>query len=259
MSRDKIMPLQRSDGRRSCHSSLALPQSQPQLRNLKWCGRLMSRPSHRQECSFAFHLLTMVQCGAKDCTQDGQSQCGRCKRRFYCSVECQHKDWPAHKNDCRRPGAPAMEISPLGQMFNIFSGQSTPLSSKARFFAPVFGYTSAHPERVYADVVNAYRLLRLGAHLNAGRMPLALRDMAFGEWMERVAGAGILPEWWDADVHRAGIEAYVHEDAWGRLDRIVSRDEIRATVDPPARIMSLEMMIERVMNSSTEEHEGRPE
>ncbi|TKA53206.1 hypothetical protein B0A53_04062 [Rhodotorula sp. CCFEE 5036] len=28
-------------------------------------------------------------------------RCSKCKRRYYCSIEHQHQDWPAHKADCK--------------------------------------------------------------------------------------------------------------------------------------------------------------
>ena len=40
------------------------------------------------------------------CSKMGAGQsiknCGRCKTAFYCSRECQVKDWPLHKTDCRK-------------------------------------------------------------------------------------------------------------------------------------------------------------
>jgi len=30
--------------------------------------------------------------------------CGKCRDRSYCSRECQLRDWPRHKQDCRRRG-----------------------------------------------------------------------------------------------------------------------------------------------------------
>lgn len=29
--------------------------------------------------------------------------CGRCKKTYYCSVDCQFKHWPAHKHVCKKP------------------------------------------------------------------------------------------------------------------------------------------------------------
>ncbi|KAJ7434522.1 hypothetical protein B0H11DRAFT_2118305 [Mycena galericulata] len=193
----------------------------------------------------------MVQCAAADCTQEGISKCGRCKQQFYCGSECQAKEWPSHKKQCKPPNTTpsSAQISPFGQTFNMFSGSSAPMSASASFFLPMFGYTAAKPELVYADLVNTYRLLRLGAHGTAERVPPALQNMDFSAWMDRVVRSGILPDWWDAEVHRAGIETYAREDAWGRLDRVVSRDEIRASLAKPARMLSLEMMVERVLNT----------
>ncbi|XP_035385329.1 N-lysine methyltransferase SMYD2-B [Electrophorus electricus] len=32
--------------------------------------------------------------------KEGLSKCGKCKKAFYCNVECQRKDWPLHKLEC---------------------------------------------------------------------------------------------------------------------------------------------------------------
>ncbi|KAF7368830.1 N-lysine methyltransferase SMYD2 [Mycena venus] len=197
-------------------------------------------------------LATMVQCNGAECTEEGKSQCGRCKKSFYCSAKCQQKDWSAHKKECKRlttnatPSPP--QISPFPQIFNILSGTSTPMSATAVFFAPMFGYTATNPEPVYKDLVNAYRLLRLGAHLNAHRVPPALQGIDFADWMDRITLAKVLPEWWDAAVNGAGIETYTREDAWGRLDRVVTREEVAANAQK--RLMTLEMMVERILNNS---------
>ncbi|KAF7377908.1 hypothetical protein MSAN_00214500 [Mycena sanguinolenta] len=78
-------------------------------------------------------------------------------------------------------------------------GSFMPMSYNLILWDPMFGYTSANPETVYKDLVNAYRVLRLGAHLNASRVSSALREIDFKEWMERVVRAQMLPEWWDAE------------------------------------------------------------
>ncbi|KAJ7441149.1 hypothetical protein FB451DRAFT_1466631 [Mycena latifolia] len=195
----------------------------------------------------------MVQCAILHCSEEGKSQCARCKSVFYCGADCQKKDWPTHKRHCKRANAttPNMApMSPYGYTFNVFSGRSIPLSSTVEFFSPSFGYVAASPALVYADLVNAYRLLRLGAHDNATLVSCALQGIDFGEWMARVTGSGILPEWWDAEVHTAGIEVYAREDAWGRLDRAVTRDEISASLAKCSEIMRLEMIVERIMNTS---------
>ncbi|KAJ7653167.1 hypothetical protein DFH06DRAFT_1474926 [Mycena polygramma] len=197
----------------------------------------------------------MVQCDVAECTEEGKSQCARCKQRFYCTAACQQKDWRAHKKECKRITAnagpragPPPPISPLGHILNRFSGNSQPMSATARFFEPLFGYTAAEPARVYRDLVNAYRALRLGAHANAYRVPPALQNMEFGDWMDRLGGLGVLPDWWDKEVNGKGLEIYVREDAWGRLDRDITSDELQA--DVKKRMMSLEMIVEKVLDNA---------
>ncbi|KAJ6551756.1 hypothetical protein B0H19DRAFT_1073395 [Mycena capillaripes] len=199
----------------------------------------------------------MVQCDVPECTEEGKSQCGRCKQRFYCSVACQQKAWPAHKEECKRltskakanaaPSPPA-QMSPFGQMFNMFTGLSQPMSATAKFFEPMFGYTAADPDLVYKDLVNAYRLLRLGSHLNAYRVPPALQGIEFSDWMARVARLDILPKWWDEGVNGTGIEAYAREDMWGRLDRVVTKEEVEARAQK--RLVSLQMIVEKIVDNS---------
>ncbi|KAF7377914.1 hypothetical protein MSAN_00215200 [Mycena sanguinolenta] len=190
----------------------------------------------------------MVQCNAAGCAQEGKNQCARCKQRFYCGAECQQKDWPTHKKKCKRPAPIDPPLSAYGQTFNVLTRLSNPMSATATFFAPMFGYTSTSPEKVYKDLVNAYRMLRLGAHMNASRVPSALQEIDFKEWMERIGRARVLPAWWDAEVNSAGLEAYTSQDTWGRLDRTVTRTEIEG--DAQKRMYTLGMMIERVLNSS---------
>ncbi|KAK7053565.1 SET domain-containing protein [Favolaschia claudopus] len=44
----------------------------------------------------------MVQlCDNSDCSNAGTKTCSKCKQKNYCSVECQRKDWFAHKRDCQ--------------------------------------------------------------------------------------------------------------------------------------------------------------
>jgi hypothetical protein len=122
------------------------------------------------------------------------------------------------------------------------------MSDNAKFFTPIFGYSADKPEMVYADLVNAYRILRAGTYEGGAKVrpPSA---MPFEAWIDRVERAGILPGWWDAQASRNGLLRYSEEDDWGRLDRQVTAMDIRNSLSPPGRIMGLEMMIERVLNS----------
>lgn len=37
------------------------------------------------------------------CGEDTEQRCKRCKETYYCSVECQTRDWSTHKKYCRSP------------------------------------------------------------------------------------------------------------------------------------------------------------
>jgi hypothetical protein len=40
------------------------------------------------------------QCTAPGCTNEGTKKCATCRVSYYCSKECQKKDWKAHKKKC---------------------------------------------------------------------------------------------------------------------------------------------------------------
>ena len=40
-------------------------------------------------------------------------QCGRCKQAYYCSKECQRKDWKSHKETCTQVDSKAIKLSQL--------------------------------------------------------------------------------------------------------------------------------------------------
>ena len=51
------------------------------------------------------YALKLSQCANPDCLKTGSlkdslSRCGQCRSVAYCSIECQKKDWPSHKEDC---------------------------------------------------------------------------------------------------------------------------------------------------------------
>ena len=49
-----------------------------------------------------FQIFTCHACGIKP---EQLKKCGRCFRAYYCSRECQSKDWPSHKRVCVQPPA----------------------------------------------------------------------------------------------------------------------------------------------------------
>jgi hypothetical protein len=44
--------------------------------------------------------MKMPVCALRSCNRLGTLNCSACRREFYCSVECQKKDWKVHKQMC---------------------------------------------------------------------------------------------------------------------------------------------------------------
>ena len=47
-----------------------------------------------------FSMNKKAACYARLCQNDGRKYCSACKYAYYCSVECQKKDWSSHKDFC---------------------------------------------------------------------------------------------------------------------------------------------------------------
>jgi len=55
-------------------------------------------------------LLAPVPAAAAPCAACGQeaaSRCGRCRQVYYCSKDCQKRDWPGHRQACALPATAA--------------------------------------------------------------------------------------------------------------------------------------------------------
>jgi ankyrin repeat protein len=47
------------------------------------------------------YLEAKTHCSNPGCTGAGRKTCAECKHARYCSLECQHAHWPAHKAECK--------------------------------------------------------------------------------------------------------------------------------------------------------------
>ena len=55
---------------------------------------------HRQNKQVARGVLVEF-CTGKECEKEAPLKCSQCGRAFYCSRECQKKNWPEHKVHCK--------------------------------------------------------------------------------------------------------------------------------------------------------------
>ncbi|KAJ7062097.1 hypothetical protein C8F01DRAFT_1136387 [Mycena amicta] len=197
-------------------------------------------------------------CNWKPCKKAGTKKCGRCKRPAYCSVECQRKAWPKHKKECtsdaRERALKGVNLTPFfseyGMIHKTDTHELTPVSILSQFFLPETGYPFTKPEHLFEDLVDAYRVLRLGEHLNARRLPAHMaRNISFDVWMERVSASGLLPPWWRWPFHGVSLDIYTARDKWGRLDREVSIREIeeRPRADRSKSMFRFGMIIEAAL------------
>lgn len=73
--------------------------------------------------------------GSIDCaychkTEEHLRRCSRCKRVFYCSKECQQKDWPSHKPTCQLPKSENEELSEQERMLKLHHQEFRSIISK---------------------------------------------------------------------------------------------------------------------------------
>jgi len=61
-------------------------------------------------------------CGKAEKRVGKLKSCTRCKAAFYCSKECQVKDWPSHKKICKKAAA----IEPRTGPYDLVEGATLP-------------------------------------------------------------------------------------------------------------------------------------
>ena len=79
------------------------------------------------------------------CGKKASSRCSKCKKRVYCSRECQRSDYKVHKQYCRPP---ITDRDRLKELEVLYKSLSTP---------PPFGFAVDAPGSVVADVSNLER------------------------------------------------------------------------------------------------------
>ncbi|KAJ7613217.1 hypothetical protein FB45DRAFT_803107 [Roridomyces roridus] len=79
----------------------------------------MQEPQIRGECDFIELHWKDIDSAA---IEDHPMRCSVCKNRFYCSAECQKKDWKHHKWNCSALGAdgvPAATVVAIDEEFKV--------------------------------------------------------------------------------------------------------------------------------------------
>ena len=84
---------QRKDWKNNNHARICKPSSSQLDRSIKNSGNANEK----------------IECHEKDCTEAGTLRCSKCKKVYYCSKECQRKDWK--NNNHARICKPSPQVS----------------------------------------------------------------------------------------------------------------------------------------------------
>jgi len=68
-------------------------------------GEFVYVAASKEPAAVATHLA----CTAPACAEFGTRRCGGCKLVKYCGIDCQRRDWIAHKTSCHAPLAEAAQ------------------------------------------------------------------------------------------------------------------------------------------------------
>jgi len=81
-------------------------------RKCKECGDKFDQQKHNDTLCPACNEVKLIESGQSSivpnttpncviCNKNGTNRCARCKKIYYCSRECQIKDWSKHKLNCQ--------------------------------------------------------------------------------------------------------------------------------------------------------------
>lgn len=202
------------------------------------------------------------QCNSCGKSLDNLQVCGRCKSAYYCSKDCQTKDWKNHKKPCKEKAAAHNNKPPASSTSGGAASRAKPEPPKGlsqhidKPFTRLENKTFLHdlPEiDVYRLLIDSFRMRQEDNYKFLGDADIdSLYDGSanslrpFRKFIARAERkTGILPPWWNASKRDACIALGMKGgDEWADLKCCVEKSDIMEHYEDSRMPMKLRMLAE---------------
>jgi MYND finger len=147
-------------------------------------------------------MATERRCANDSCNKTATSRCSACNAVWYCSKDCQKRDWRLHKQNCNpTTHAPTSQnTDPTEPVFDIICVKILSSGEGSRYEAITLPSTDPifTSEPLPVTVRFGYPLVMKRTHLNLGRKPAT--DNQHATWLNIDPFTGWAPDRWQHSI-----------------------------------------------------------